>query len=85
LTNQTAQQSGFHSDNLMIENINGEFLKGTDDVIAKMALATASDRGTVATLTATNSKLTTRLEEAQAYTNELKQDIVDLDAKIKPT
>jgi septal ring factor EnvC (AmiA/AmiB activator) len=35
-------------------------------------------------LTATNVKLTKQLEETQSYINKLKQDIVDINANIKP-
>jgi hypothetical protein len=61
LTNQTAQQSGFHSANMMIEHGREETMQDTVDAIAQLATATASDRGTVATLTATNAKLATQL------------------------
>jgi predicted RNase H-like nuclease (RuvC/YqgF family) len=47
-------------------------------------MATASDRGTVATLTATNSKLDAHLETSQAYIKKLKEEISDLKAKMKP-
>jgi hypothetical protein len=57
LTNQTAQQSGFHSANMMIEQGRGDTMQGTVDVIAQLETVTASDRGTVAMLTATNDKL----------------------------
>jgi prefoldin subunit 5 len=43
-----------------------------------------SDRGTVATLTATNDKLTKQLEEAQSSIKKLKQDIVNIHAKMNP-
>jgi hypothetical protein len=39
-------------------------------------VATASDRDTVATLTATNAKLTLQLETSQAHGNKLKEDII---------
>jgi hypothetical protein len=61
LTNQTAQQSGFHSDNMMIEQGSEETMQDTVDAIAQLAKTTASDRGTVATLTTTNAKLATQL------------------------
>jgi hypothetical protein len=64
LTNQTAQQSGFHSANMMIEQGHEETMQDTVDAIAQ--LATASDRGTVTTLTTTNAKLATQLEAAQS-------------------
>jgi hypothetical protein len=66
LTNQTAQQSGFHSANVMIEQGHEETMQGTVDAIAQVATATASDLRTIATLTTTNSKLATQREAAQA-------------------
>jgi hypothetical protein len=62
LTNQTAQQSGFQSANMMINQGRDESMQDTVDAIAQLATATASDRGTVATLTTTNAKLATQLE-----------------------
>jgi hypothetical protein len=84
LTNQTAQQSGFHSANMMIEQGREETMQETVDVIAQLATATASDRGTVATLTTTNVKLATQLEAAQAQIAQLKDEIATLKNKIKP-
>jgi hypothetical protein len=49
-----------------------------------LATATASDRGTVATLTTTNAKLATQLEAAQAQIAKLKDEIAALKNKIKP-
>jgi hypothetical protein len=57
LTNHTAQQSGFHSANMMIEQGRDESMQETAEEIAQLVTATASDRGTVATLTTTNAKL----------------------------
>jgi hypothetical protein len=73
LTKQTAHQSGFHSANTMIEN---HPYQGTVDAIAQLAVAMSSDCDTVATLTATNAKLTLQLETSQAYVKNLKDDIV---------
>jgi flagellar biosynthesis/type III secretory pathway protein FliH len=84
LTNQTAQQSGFHSANMMIEQGRGESIQDTVDAIAQLATATASDRGTVATLTTTNAKLATQLEAAHALIAQLKNEIATLKNKIKP-
>jgi hypothetical protein len=47
-------------------------MQDTVDAIAQLATATASDRGTVATLTTTNAKLATQLEAAQAHIAQLK-------------
>jgi hypothetical protein len=66
LTNQTAQQSGFHIANMMIEQGCDESMQDTVDAIAQLATATASDRGKVATLTTTNAKLATQLEATHA-------------------
>jgi hypothetical protein len=54
LTNQTAHQSGFHSANMMIEQGSEETMQDTVDAIAQLETATASYRGTVATLTMIN-------------------------------
>jgi phage shock protein A len=78
LTNQTAQQSGFHSANIMIEQGRDETVKDTVDAIAQLATATASDCGTVATLTMTNAKLATQLEAAHAQIAQLKDEIAAL-------
>jgi hypothetical protein len=84
LTNQTAQQSGFHSANMMIEQGRDESMQDTVDAISQLATATASDRGTVATLTTTNAKLATQLEAAHAHIAQLKNEIATLKNKIKP-
>jgi hypothetical protein len=55
----------------------------TVNAIAQLATATASDRGTVATLTATNAKLASQLEEAQEYMKMLNNEILALKAKLK--
>jgi actin-related protein len=81
LTNQTAQQSGFHTANMMIED---HHYQGISDAIIQLAVATSSDRDTVATLTATNAKLTLQLETSQVYVQNLKEDIAQLKLKIKP-
>jgi hypothetical protein len=84
LTNQTTQQSGCHSANMMIEHGREETMQDTVDAIAQLATATASDRGTVPTLTTNNAKLATQLETAQAYIAQLKDKIANLKNKIKP-
>jgi hypothetical protein len=66
LTKQTAQQSGFHIANMMIKQGRDESMQETVDEIAQLETATASDRGTVATLTTTNAKLANQLEAAHA-------------------
>jgi hypothetical protein len=84
LTNQTAQQSGFHSANMMIEQSRDDSMQDTFDAIAQLATATASDRGMVATLTTTNAKLANQLEAAHALIVQLKNKITTLKNKIKP-
>jgi hypothetical protein len=84
LTNQNAQQSGFHSANMMIEQGRDESTQDTVDAIAQLATAAASDRGTVATLTTTNAKLANQLEAAHALIAQLKNEIAALKNKIKP-
>jgi hypothetical protein len=84
LTNQTAQQSVFHSANMMIEQSRPELMKKTAEAIAKLATATASDSSTVATLTATNAKLASKLEADNALIAQLKNEIAMLKNKIKP-
>jgi hypothetical protein len=84
LTNQTAQQSGFHSANMMIEQGRDDYMQETAEAIAQLATATASYRGTVATLTTTNAKLANQLEAAHALIAQLKSEIATLKIKIKP-
>jgi hypothetical protein len=84
LTKQTAQQSGSHSANMMIEQGREETMQDTVNAIAQLATATVSDRGTVATLTSTNAKLATQLKAAQAQIAQLKDEIAALKNKIKP-
>jgi multidrug efflux pump subunit AcrB len=83
LTNQTAQQSGFHSANMMIKKGREETMQDTVNEISQLAPATASDRGTVATLTTTNDKPATQLEADQAQISQLKDEIAALKNKIK--
>jgi hypothetical protein len=84
LTNQTAQQSDLHSANRMIEQGRDESMQDTVDAIAQLTTATASDCGTVATLTTTNAKLATQLEADHVQIAQLKKDIATLKNKIKP-
>jgi hypothetical protein len=84
LINQTAQQSGFRSTNMMIEQGRNESMQETAEAIAQLATATASDRSTVATLTTTNAKLANQLEAAHALIAQLKNEIATLKIKIKP-
>jgi hypothetical protein len=86
VTNQTAQQSGFHSatGNMMIEQGRDDSMQETAEAIAQLATATASDRGTVATLTTTNAKLTNQLESAHDLIAQLKREIATPKNKIRP-
>jgi hypothetical protein len=84
LTNQTAQQSGFHSTNMMIEQGQDDSVQDTAESIAQLATATSSDRGTVATLTTTNAKLVNQIEAAHALIAQLKNEITTLKSNIKP-
>jgi hypothetical protein len=84
LTNQTAYQSGFRSAYMMIEKGRQKSMQDTAEAIAQLATATASDPGTVATLTTANAKLATHLEAAQTLMAQLKNEIAALKNKIKP-
>jgi hypothetical protein len=86
LTNQTAQQYGFHSANMMIKQGKDYLMQETAEEIAQLATATAtaSDRGTVVTLTTTNAKLANQLEAAHALIAQLKSEIATLKSNIKP-
>jgi hypothetical protein len=82
LTNETAQQSGFHSANMIIEQGRYESMQETAEAIAQLATAMASDRSKVARLTTTNAKLATQLEAAHALIAQLKCEIATLKIKI---
>jgi hypothetical protein len=69
---------------MMIEQGRDESMQDTVDAIAQLATATASDCGTVTTLTTTNAKLATQLEAAHALIAQLKTEIVTLKNNIKP-
>jgi uncharacterized protein YlxW (UPF0749 family) len=69
---------------MMIEQGSDETMQDTVDATAQLATATASDRGTMATLTTTNAKLATKLEAAHAQIAQLKNEIAKLKNKIKP-
>jgi hypothetical protein len=84
LTNQTAQQSGFHSATMMIEQDRDDSMQETAEAIAQLATATTPDRGTVATLTTTNAKPANQLEASHALIAQLKSEIATLKNKIKP-
>jgi small-conductance mechanosensitive channel len=84
LSNHTAQQSGSHSANMMIEQGRDDSMHDTAETIAQLDKATSSDRGTVSTLTTTNDMLVNQLEAARALIAQLKSEIATLKIKIKP-
>jgi phage shock protein A len=59
-------------------------MQDTVDAITQLETSTASDRGTVATLTTTNAKLAAQLEAVHAQIAQLKNEIATLKNKIKP-
>jgi predicted RNase H-like nuclease (RuvC/YqgF family) len=69
---------------MMIEQDRDDSMQETVDSISQLETATASDRGTVATLTTTNAKLANHLEAAHALIAQLKNEITTLKNKIKP-
>jgi hypothetical protein len=68
---------------MMIEQGRDEVMQETA-AIAQLAMATASYRGTVATLTTTNDKPAIQLEADHALIAQLKNKIATLKIKIKP-
>jgi predicted RNase H-like nuclease (RuvC/YqgF family) len=69
---------------MIIEQGRDDSMQETAEAIAQLATSTASDRGTVATLTTTNAKLANQLEAAHALVAQLKSEIATLKNKIKP-
>jgi hypothetical protein len=69
---------------MMIEQGRDESRQDTAEAITHLATATASDRGTVATLTTTNAKVVTQFEASRALITQLKNEIATLKSKIKP-
>jgi predicted RNase H-like nuclease (RuvC/YqgF family) len=69
---------------MMIKQDRDDSMQETSESIAQLATATASYRGTVATLTTTNARLANQLEAAHALIAQLKSEIVTLKNKIKP-
>jgi hypothetical protein len=60
---------------MMIEEGRDDSIQETSEAIAQLATATASDRGTVATLTTTNDKLANQLEADHPLIAQLKRKI----------
>jgi hypothetical protein len=69
---------------MMIEQGRDESMNEIAEAIAQLATTMSSDRGTVAMLTTTNTKLATQLEAAHALTAQLKSEITTLKINIKP-
>jgi hypothetical protein len=69
---------------MMIEQGRDDSMQETAEEIVQLATDTASDRGTVATITTTNSKIANQLEVAHALIAQLKSEIATLKIKIKP-
>jgi hypothetical protein len=69
---------------MMLEQGRDESMQNMSEAIAQLATATASDRGTVATLTTTNAIIATQLEAAHALIAQLKNEITTLRSNIKP-
>jgi hypothetical protein len=69
---------------MMIEQGLDDSMQETAEAIAQLATATASDRGTVATITTTNVKLVNQLEADHALIAQLKNEIATLKSKVKP-
>jgi hypothetical protein len=69
---------------MMIEQGRDDSMQETAEAITQLIPATASDRGTVATLTTTNAKLANQLEASHVLFAQLKNEITRLKSKIKP-
>jgi hypothetical protein len=69
----------------MIEQGYGYNTQDTLDNIAQLEKVTASDRGTVAKLTATTAKIASQMEAEHLYIKMLKDEILAFKVKIKPT
>jgi hypothetical protein len=60
---ETAANSGYHSANAAMTQTEDQMAEATIGALAKLATATAADRGVVAALTQANSLLVKQLEE----------------------
>jgi phage shock protein A len=69
---------------MMIKQGRDDSMQDTVYEISQLATTTASDRGTVATLTTANDTLENQLEAAHDLIAQLKSKIVTLKNKIKP-
>jgi hypothetical protein len=69
---ETAAHAGFHSANAAMTQTEDHMAEATIGALAKLATATASDRGVVAALTQANARLIKQLEETSSELRELK-------------
>jgi phage shock protein A len=67
---------------MMIEQGRDESMQDTVGAIAQLATATASDWGTVETLTTTNAKLANQMEAVHALIAQLKNKIATLKKRL---
>jgi hypothetical protein len=69
---ETAAHAGFHSANAAMTQTEDHMAESPIGALAKLATATASDRGVVAALTQANARLVKQLEETSSELRELK-------------
>jgi hypothetical protein len=67
-----AETDGYHSANAAVEKTEDQLAEATIGALAKLATATAADRGVVATLTEANTRLVKQLEDNSNELRELK-------------
>jgi phage shock protein A len=69
---ESAVTAGYHSANAAVNNNEDQMAEATIGALANLATATAADRGVVAALTQTNSRLTKQLEDNSSDLREFK-------------
>jgi hypothetical protein len=69
---ETAANAGYHSANADMTQNEDQMAEATIGALANLATATAADRGVVAALTQSNSRLVKQLEETASELRELK-------------
>jgi hypothetical protein len=69
---ESAETSGYHSDNAAVGQTEDQMAEATIGALANLATATAADRGVVVTLTQANARLVKQLEENSNELLELK-------------
>jgi hypothetical protein len=69
---ESAATAGYHSANAAVTHNQDQMVEATIGALANLATATAADRGVVAALTQTNSRLAKQLEENSTELRELK-------------